>query len=95
MKVVGIGLQKTGTTTLGTCLKHLGYKHLSYDHKAVFSLRNGDYVKENNDYTYIFELVAKFEDRFNYAKKHTELPEKPDNGKIDDLVMEINSLILG
>lgn len=28
-KVFGIGLNKTGTTTLGTCLKHLGYDHVS------------------------------------------------------------------
>lgn len=31
MKVAGIGLNKTGTTTLGLCLKHWEYRHTSYD----------------------------------------------------------------
>ncbi len=30
-KVVGIGLPKTGTTTLGYCLRRFGYKHRTYD----------------------------------------------------------------
>ena len=31
MKIFGIGLNKTGTKTLGTCLQSLGYDHQSYD----------------------------------------------------------------
>jgi hypothetical protein len=27
MKIFGIGLNKTGTTTLGLCLQHFGYRH--------------------------------------------------------------------
>lgn len=30
-KVVGIGLPKTGTTTLGYCFRRFGYKHRGYD----------------------------------------------------------------
>lgn len=30
-KVFGIGLNKTGTTTLGLCLQHFGYRHTSSD----------------------------------------------------------------
>jgi hypothetical protein len=30
MKVLGVGLHKTGTTTLGTCLKHFGLKHQAW-----------------------------------------------------------------
>lgn len=30
-KVVGIGLPKTGTTTLGYCFRRLGFKHRTYD----------------------------------------------------------------
>ena len=30
-KVVGIGLPKTGTTSLGYCFRRLGYKHRTYD----------------------------------------------------------------
>ena len=31
MKIFGIGLNKTGTKTLGSCLEMLGYNHHSYD----------------------------------------------------------------
>jgi hypothetical protein len=31
IKVVGIGLPKTGTTSLGYCLRRFGYKHQTYD----------------------------------------------------------------
>ena len=31
MKIFGIGLNKTGTTTLGACLKSLGFRHSSFD----------------------------------------------------------------
>src|SRR6476619_5293405 len=30
-KVVGIGLPKTGTTSLGYCFRRLGFKHRTYD----------------------------------------------------------------
>lgn len=30
MKVLGVGLHKTGTTTLGTCLKHFGLNHQAW-----------------------------------------------------------------
>ena len=30
MKVLGVGLHKTGTTTLGACLKHFGLKHQAW-----------------------------------------------------------------
>ena len=40
-KVVGIGLPKTGTTTLGYCFRRLGFKHRSYDMDlAVQAKRN-------------------------------------------------------
>ncbi len=41
MKVFGIGLQKTGTSTLGICLKKLGYSLISYNHEAIVSYKNG------------------------------------------------------
>jgi hypothetical protein len=35
-KVIGIGFHKTGTTTLGTCLKKLGYNHISVNRQAFY-----------------------------------------------------------
>ena len=42
-KVVGIGLNKTGTSTLGVCLRHWSMKHSSYDVKAFNLWRKRDY----------------------------------------------------
>lgn len=57
-KVFGIGIMKTGTTTLGKCLQILGYKHHGFDYKATVS-----YLK--NEMIYVDKLLAEkdgFED---------------------------------
>lgn len=41
MKVVGIGLNKTGTKTLGYYLKQWGFRHKTYDLEAFHSYRAG------------------------------------------------------
>lgn len=42
MKIVGAGLNRTGTTTLGVCLQHLGFKHTSTHKEAFQLLQQGD-----------------------------------------------------
>jgi hypothetical protein len=42
MKVFGIGLNKTGTKTLGVCLNQLGYAHKSVDRPAFELFKKGD-----------------------------------------------------
>ncbi|MBE9171590.1 hypothetical protein IQ216_00330 [Cyanobium sp. LEGE 06143] len=42
VKVFGIGLNKTGTTTLGVCLSRLGYRHCSFDLSLLEQVRHGD-----------------------------------------------------
>jgi hypothetical protein len=42
MKVFGVGLNKTGTTTLGQCFKLLGYRHAPYDRTLLYRLHEGD-----------------------------------------------------
>ncbi len=52
-KVFGVGLQKTGTTTLGSCLTALGYKHKTYDRSALWHVRKNrtkDLIKIMNRY---------------------------------------------
>lgn len=41
-KVVGIGLPKTGTTTLGAMLRRLGYRHAPYDVALIDSVARGE-----------------------------------------------------
>lgn len=52
IKIVGVGLNKTGTKTLANCLKQWGYRHQSYDLTAFEYYRAGK----------IDELLAWMED---------------------------------
>ena len=38
-KVVGIGLPKTGTTSLGYCFRRLGFKHRTYDMELALQIK--------------------------------------------------------
>jgi hypothetical protein len=64
------------------------------DLELMMSLRNGDLVKSKNDYSDVFELIDEYEKRFQYAKKHTELPVNPDYKKINELIYTINNIII-
>lgn len=48
MKVFGIGLNKTGTKTLGACLRHFNHRHLTYDLTDLRAFKQGqiDYLLE-------------------------------------------------
>jgi hypothetical protein len=54
IKVFGLGLNRTGTTTLGTCLKRLGYKHVSCDPGYVSLYVQGEFDR-------LMEIMKKFE----------------------------------
>jgi len=54
MKVFGIGLNRTGTTTLGACLKQFGFNHISLDR---ISFEN--YKKQEFDP--IFDRIEEFD----------------------------------
>ncbi len=43
MKVVGIGLNKTGTKSLRGCLLHWGYNHFTFDLDSFHQYQRGDY----------------------------------------------------
>jgi len=45
MKIIGIGLNKTGTKTLGACFRHWGLKHKSFDVEAFELWRRKEYRK--------------------------------------------------
>jgi len=44
MKVFGVGMHKTGTKTLGVCLRHLGYKHTSFSLELLKQVKSGDFT---------------------------------------------------
>ena len=48
MKIFGIGLNKTGTKTLGTCFQYFGYKNVTYslEYLQAFSKGNFEFLYE-------------------------------------------------
>ena len=71
MKIFGIGMNKTGTTTLGWCLKKLGYKHVSGSTGLIKMIKlDSDYerfdkiVEENDSFDDLpFNLMYKYLDK--------------------------------
>ena len=54
IKLFGIGLNKTGTKTLGNCVENLGLRNKSYDLELLL-----DYSKDN--YNKIFNTVSSYD----------------------------------
>lgn len=57
--------------------------------KLLLSIRNGEMDNE-----LFFEYVEGLEDKFEYAAKHTVLPVRPDETKIEDLLIAIHEYSL-
>jgi hypothetical protein len=55
MKVFGIGLNKTGTTTLGQCFEQLGFTHTGCSRELLADFR------ERGDLRAIFEVADRFD----------------------------------
>ena len=58
-KIFGIGLEKTGTTTLGKCFKLIGFNHYEPDqHPRTELVRD---VRMHEDYSRIREVIDQFD----------------------------------
>ena len=65
------------------------------EHDFLMSIRNGKYLDETKQPTEeFFGIVDYFEDRLNYAKEYTELPDVPDYKKINEFVMSVNERVV-
>lgn len=65
------------------------------EQELLSSIRRGDY--RNSDGTFrsdFYELVSDYEKRLDYAALHTELPEGPDMGKVQEYVMSVNERVV-
>lgn len=61
------------------------------DHELLMSIRNGEFIGSDGLPTSNFyDMVNDLESRFNYAKKNTSLPEKPNYSAIDEFVSDIH-----
>lgn len=61
------------------------------DHDLLMSVRNGAY--QNEDGTYkpeFFTMINEFEERLNYAKNNTSLPDHPNQKLVEEFVMSVN-----
>lgn len=65
------------------------------DHDFLMDIRNGKYLDSNNRPTLeFFEIVEEFENKLNHLAEKTELPQKADMDKINDLTIKINETIV-
>ncbi len=60
------------------------------EHDLLMTIRNGNYLSDGKFTNEFFEIVKSFQDKFEYASKHTCLPDNPNICKIQDLLMSIN-----
>lgn len=65
------------------------------DHDFLMEIRNGKYLDDNKQpIPEFFEMVTDFEKRLEYAKTHTELPDKPNYKAIRDFTVSVNERII-
>ena len=65
------------------------------DHDFLMEIRNGKYLDDNKQpIPEFFEMVTDFEKRLEYAKTHTELPDKPNYKAIRDFTISVNERII-
>lgn len=66
------------------------------EHDLLMDIRNGKFLNENKQPTDgFYDLLDKWQKRFEYAKENTSLPEKPDYKKVEELLIYLNELVLG
>ena len=65
------------------------------DLPLLMSIRDGVYLDENRQPSEgFYALLEELDKRFDYAKKHTILPEKVDMNKVRELHSEINRMVV-
>ena len=58
-------------------------------------IRNGKYLDDNRQPTSDFyDLLDEYQKEFDYAKKNTSLPDKPDYKKINEFQMYVNEKVV-
>lgn len=69
--------------------------HRDKESEELLAIRNGKYLREDGSYApEFFEFVDALEKRFQDDVRKTPLPAKPDFGKIEELLVEINKSYL-
>ena len=67
------------------------YRGFPEEHELLMKVRNGYFMKDDGSYDPVFfEIVDDFQKNFEYAKKHTVLPEKCNMEAVNELFIDIN-----
>ena len=75
--------------------KHEIITYREDEHDLLMSIRNNDFINENNQPTEEFnKLVDEYQKRMEEAVKRTTLPDKPDYKKINELIISVNKQIV-
>ncbi len=62
------------------------------EHDLLMDIRNGKYLDDDGKpVKEFFDIVSEYENRINYAKEHSVLPNKPDRKRINKFVMDANN----
>lgn len=65
------------------------------EHALLMDIRFGKYQKKDGTFHESFyDLLSDFEKKLHYAAENTDLPEKPDMKKVQELVMTINERVI-
>lgn len=60
------------------------------EHDLLMDIRNGKYIIGDKVRDEFWDLLNKYEKRFEYAKANSSLPDKPDYKKVEEFVMSVN-----
>lgn len=65
------------------------------EHDFLIDIRNGKYLDDNKQpVPEFFEIVEQLEQRLEYDKENTDLPDKPDYNRIKEFVMSVNERVV-
>lgn len=65
------------------------------DHDLLMDIRNGRYQREDHTFNSVFyDLLNDLEQRLDYAREHTSLPETPNLAQIEAFQMEVNERVV-
>lgn len=65
------------------------------ERNLLLSIRNGEYLYEDGLPTVEFyNILGKYQTRFEYAKEHTDLPDNPDYKGINEFLASVNERIV-
>lgn len=65
------------------------------EHDLLMKIRNGFFQNRDGGYHPVFfEMLNDLQERFDYAAENTSLPEKPDDNRIKEFMLEVNKNIV-